>query len=327
MFSIARTVTVAAALAVAPFALAVAASAQQAWPTKPIRWLIPYPPGGGTDIVARALAPKMQEALGQTLIIENRPGASEVIATDLLAKAEPDGYTIGLATQSLPINAGLRTDLPFDVDKDFQPVTVLVIVPFVMVVNPAVPVSTIQELVVLAKKEPGKLNFAHIGTGTPHFLAMEWFKQAAGIDIVGIPYKGVAPGMAAVASGEAQLSLTGLTAGMAQVKAGKLKALAVATAKRNGAAPELPTVAESGYPDFSFDTWYGLFLPAKTPRAIVDRLNAAVRHATSSTEVKERFAAAGIEPASSSPEALGALVQREKALWGRIIKTANIKPD
>jgi len=327
MKSIARTIATVAAYVAAAIVAGGVATAQQAWPTKPIRWLVPYPPGGGTDIVARALSPRMQEALGQTLVIENRPGASEVIATDLLAKAEPDGYTIGLATQSLPINAGLRTDLPFDVDKDFQPVSVLVHVPFVMVVNPAVPVGTVQELVALAKKEPGKLNFAHIGTGTPHFLAMEWFKLTAGVDIVGIPYKGVAPGMAAVASGEAQLSLTGLTAGMAQVKAGKLKALAVATAQRNPAAPDLPTVAESGYPDFSFDTWYGLFLPAKTPRVIVDRFNAAVRHANGSAEVKERFAAAGIEPASSTPEELGALVQREKALWGRIIKTANVKAD
>jgi tripartite-type tricarboxylate transporter receptor subunit TctC len=313
--------------AAAALAVAGAAAAQTAWPAKPIRWLIPYPPGGGTDIAARALAPKMQESLGQTLVIENRPGASEIIATDLLAKADPDGYTIGLATQSLPINTGLRSDLPFDVDKDFQPVSVLVNVPFVLVVNPAVPVNNVKELVALAKKEPGKLNFAHIGTGTPHYLAMEWFKLTAGIDVVGIPYKGVAPGMAAVAAGEAQLSLTGLTAGMAQVKAGKLKALAVATAKRNAAAPDLPTVAESGYPDFSFVTWYGLFVPAKTPRAIVDRLNAAVRFANDSTEVKERFAAAGIEPASTTPEELAAIVQQEKALWGRIIRAANVKPD
>lgn len=316
-----------AAIAAAVLALAGAAAAQTAWPTKPIRWLIPYPPGGGTDIAARAITPKMQEALGQTLVIENRPGASEIIATDLLAKAEPDGYTIGLATQSLPINAALGAKLPFDVDKDFQPVTVLVNVPFVLVVNPAVPVGSVRELVALAKSQPGKLNFAHIGTGTPHFLAMEWFKLIAGIDVVGIPYKGVAPGMAAVAAGEAQLSLTGLTAGMAQVKAGKLKALAVATAKRNAAAPELPTVAESGYPDFSFTTWYGLFVPAKTPRAIVDRLNAAVRFANESAEVKERFAAAGIEPVSTTPEQLGAILQQEKALWGRIVQTANIKPD
>jgi tripartite-type tricarboxylate transporter receptor subunit TctC len=304
-----------------------AAAAQTAWPTKPIRWLVPYPPGGGTDIVARALAPKMQEALGQTLVIENRPGASEVIATDLLAKSEPDGHTILLATQSIPINATLRNDLPYDTDKDFQPVTILVKVPFVLVVNPAVPVKSVAELVALAKAQPGKLNYAHIGSGTPHFLAMEWFKQIAAIDIVGIPYKGVAPGMASVATGEAQVSLTGLTAGMAQVKAGKLKALAVATASRNPAAPDLPTVAESGYKDFHFDTWYGLFVPAKTPRAIVDRLNGAVKQANASSEVAQRFAAAGIEPAWLAPEDFAALIRREKALWGGIIKAANAKPD
>jgi tripartite-type tricarboxylate transporter receptor subunit TctC len=316
-----------AAVAAAVLAMASAAAAQTAWPSKPIRWLVPYPPGGGTDIVARALSPKMQEVLGQTLVIENRPGASEVIASDLLAKSEPDGHTILLATQSLPINATLRNDLPFDTDKDFQPVTILVKVPFVLVVNPAVPVKSVAELVALAKAQPGKLNYAHIGSGTPHFLAMEWFKQIAGIDMVGIPYKGVAPGMAAVAAGEAQVSLTGLTAGMAQVKAGKLKALAVATANRNPAAPELPTVAESGYKDFHFDTWYGLFVPGKTPRAIVDRLNGAVKQANASAEVTQRFAAAGIEPAWLTPEDFAALIRREKALWGGIIKAANAKPD
>jgi tripartite-type tricarboxylate transporter receptor subunit TctC len=323
MTSIVMTI---AAAAIAALSLATGAAAQQAWPSKPIRWLVPYPPGGGTDIVARALAPKLQDSLGQTIVIENRPGASEVIATDLLAKAEPDGHTIGLATQSLPINATLRNDLPFDTDRDFRPVTVLVNVPFVMVVNPAVPASSVKELVALAKAKPGSLNFAHIGTGTPHFLAMEWFKQIAGIDVVGVPYKGVAPGMAAVAAGEVQLSLTGLTAGMAQVKAGKLKALAVATAERNPAAPELPTVAET-YPEFKFTTWYGLFVPGKTPSAVVERLSAAVKKANESADIRERFGAAGIEPAWSTPQDFAALLRREKALWGGIIKTANVKPD
>jgi tripartite-type tricarboxylate transporter receptor subunit TctC len=323
MTSIVMTIS---AAAIAALSLATGAGAQQAWPSKPIRWLVPYPPGGGTDIVARALAPKLQESLGQTIVIENRPGASEVIATDLLAKAEPDGHTIGLATQSLPINATLRNDLPFDTDRDFRPVTVLVNVPFVMVVNPGVPASSVKELVALAKAKPGNLNFAHIGSGTPHFLAMEWFKQIAGIDVVGVPYKGVAPGMAAVAAGEVQLSLTGLTAGMAQVKAGKLKALAVATAERNPAAPELPTVAET-YPEFKFTTWYGLFVPGKTPSAVVERLSAAVKKANESADIRERFGAAGIEPAWSTPQDFTALLQREKALWGGIIKTANVKPD
>lgn len=311
----------AAALAIATNALA------QSYPAKPIRFIVPYPPGGGTDIAARAIAQKMQENIGQPIVIDNKPGASEIIGTEALAKAPADGYTMALATNAFSINVALFPKLPYDSTRDFIPLTMLVSVPFLLVVHPSVPASSVTELVALAKAQPGKLNYASLGPGSPHGLAMEWFKHLAGVNIVAVAYKGVAPAMTAVAAGEVQLMFTGFTAGMAQVKAGRLKAIAVSPAKGVAAAPDLSPVAAAGYPDFDITTWYGAFLPAGTPPDVAGRLHAEITKALNAPDVKERFSAIGVEPAPMSREAFGALIQGETRMWDRIIKATGAKPE
>ena len=303
------------------------AYAQAFNPSRPIRFIVPYPPGGGTDIVARVIGNKLQESFGQSVLIENRPGASEIIGTELVAKATPDGYTIGLITNSLAINAGLATKLPYDSLKDLQPVTNLVNVPFMLVAHPSVPANNIRELVAYAKAQGAKLNYASLGSGTPHGLAMEWFKHLAGLSIQAVPYKGVAPAMTAVASGEVPLMMTGLTAGLAQVKAGKLKAIAATPARRVSVAPDLATIAESGYPDFDITTWYGVVLPAGARPEVVGRLSAEIGRALNAADVRERFAAVGIEPAPSTAAEFAEIIRKDMVLWGRIIKTTGAKAE
>ena len=298
-----------------------------AFPTKPIRVLIPYPPGGGTDTAMRIVQPRLQEGLGQTIVIENRPGASETIGTDALAKSPPDGHTIGLVSNAFSINATLFPKLPFDVHNDFVPVTMMVIVPFVLVVHPAVPANTVKELVALAKSQPGKLNFASLGSGSAHYLGFEWFKLLAGLDIVAVPYKGLAPAMTAVTAGEVQMMLAGLTAGLPQVTAGKFKALAVSPAKRVGVLSDVPTIAESGYPEYDVTTWYAILAPRGTPAPIVARLNAEFAKALNAQDSVTRFTAMGVEVAPSTPEALWARIRGEIDIWGRIIKATGAKPD
>ena len=304
-----------------------AQTAPSSFPNKPIRVLIPYPPGGGTDTAMRIVQPKLQEGLGQTIVIENRPGASETIGTDALAKSAPDGHTIGLVSNAFSINATLFPKLPFDVHNDFVPVTMMVVVPFVLVTYPAVPANSVQELIALAKRQPGKLNFASLGSGSPHYLAFEWFKMLAGLDIVAVPYKGLAPAMTAVTAGEVQMMLAGLTAGLPQVKAGKFKALAVSPAKRIGVLSDVPTIAEAGYPEYDVNTWYAILAPRGTPAPIVARLNAEFTKALNTQDSVTRFTAMGVEVAPSSPEALWARIRGEIDTWGRIIKATGAKPD
>jgi tripartite-type tricarboxylate transporter receptor subunit TctC len=299
----------------------------QAFPSKALRMLVPYPPGGGTDIVARAIGVKLQESLGQPLVIENRPGASEIIATDALAKSALDDYTLGLVTNAFSINAGLNPKLPFDAANDFTPVGYLVSVPFMLVVHPSVPASSVSELVALAKAQPGKLNYASLGAGTPHGLAMEWFKKLAGVQIADVPYKGVAPAMTAVAAGEVQMMFTGLTAGAAQVKAGRLKALAVTPRQRVSAAPELPTIAEAGYTEFDVTTWYGVLAPAKTAPDIVAKLNAELGKALAAEDIRTRFTSVGVEPVAMSAAAFGEVIRRDMQLWAAVIRATGAKAE
>lgn len=299
----------------------------QGYPSKPIRFFVPYPPGGGTDIVARALGQKLQEYLGKAIVIENRPGASEMIGTEALARSAADGYTMELVTDTFAINASLQSKLPYDTERDFAPVTKLVNVPFLMVAHPSVPVTTVQELVQLARSQPGKLNYAHLGPGSPHYLAMEWFKYLAGVNIVGVPYKGGALGMTALSAGEVQLMFTGLTAGLAQVRAGRLRALAVSPGRRVSAASELPTVAEGGYPDFDIMTWYGVVVPGETPQEIVARLNSEIVKALGTPDIRQRFAAIGVEIAPMTAAGFSEFIRREVLQWGRIIKATGAKPD
>ena len=296
----------------------------QTYPAKAIRFIVPYPPGGGTDIVARMIGPRMAQGLGQTVVIDNKPGASTVLGTDLLARSAPDGYTIGLYTTFDPV---FFPKLPFDAFKDFEPITQLVALPFMLVARPSLNVKTVGELVALAKANPGKLNFASIGNGTPHQIAMEWLKSMAGIDMTHIPYKGVAPAVADLVAGQVDVMFTGTSSAAPHVKAGKLVALAVSSAKRQASFPTTPTVAESGYPEFDFITWYGLAAPAGTPRDIVMRINQEVAAALNEPETKQKLLGMGVISTPTSPAEFTAFVRSEAQKLNNIIRTSGVKPE
>ncbi len=309
------------------FTLCIGGAAAQSFPSKPIRLIVPYPPGGGTDTAARPIAQKMTESLGQAVIVDNRPGASEIIGTEAVARAAPDGYTLLLTTNAFAINPSLQPKLPYDSTRDFAPVSPLVTTPFMLVSSPRLQANSMAELVKLAKAQPGKLNFASLGSGTPHHLAMEWLKLLAGVDIVAVPYKGVGPGLAAVMTGEVELMFTGLTAGLVQVNAGKVRALAVTTAKRAPAAPEIPTIAEAGYPEYEALAWYGILAPAGTPAPVISRLNAEFAKALNAPDIRERFAKIGVDPAPGSPSDLLEMIRKETQLWSKVIKAMGVKPE
>ncbi len=309
------------ALALAP-ALALAQ-----YPMRAIRLVVPYPPGGGTDTVARPLAQKLTERLKHPVIVENRGGASEIIGTEIVAHAAPDGYTLLMTTNAFAINMALRRTLPYQPAKDFAPVARLITTPFMLVVHPGLKAASLSELLAAAKAEPGKLNYASIGAGTPHHLAMEWLKQLAAVDIVPVPYKGVGPGLAAVMAGEVQMMMTGLTAGLAQVKAGKLRALGVSTAARSPSVPEVPTVAESGFAGYEALAWYAILAPAATPAEVIARLNAEIGTALCAPDLRERLANIGVDAAPSTPAQLELLIDQEAKLWAKVIEVAGIKPE
>ena len=261
-------IVAAACSAAAPAALA------QAYPSKSIRLVVPYPPGGGTDIVARLLAQKLSASLGQQVLVDNKPGASTIIGTDLVAKAAADGYTVGLITDSHAINPTFFPKLPYDSVKDFGPVSQLVFVPLMMVAHPSLNVKTLRDFVALAKSQPGRINYASIGNGTPHHLSMEWLRALAGIDITHVPYKGVAPALTDLVGGQVQVMFTGTSSAAPYVKDGRLVPLAVSTGKRQPAFPDVPSVREV-LPDFDFVTWYGVVAPAGTPREAIRLLSKA----------------------------------------------------
>ena len=297
------------------------------YPTRAIRLVVPYPPGGGTDTVARPLAQKLTEQLKHPVIVDNRGGASEIIGTEIVAHATPDGYTLLMTTNAFAINRALRRTLPYRPAKDFAPVARLITTPFMLVVHPGLKAASLRELLAAAKAEPGKLNYASIGAGTPHHLAMEWLKQLAAVDIVPVPYKGVGPGLAAVMAGEVQMMMTGLSAGLVQVKAGKLRALALTTAARSPSVPEVPTVAESGFAGYEALAWYGILAPAATPAEVIARLNAEIRSALRAPDLRERLANLGVDAAPGTPAQLELLIDQETKLWAKVIEVAGIKPE
>lgn len=295
----------------------------QSYPSRTIRFIVPYPPGGGADITCRMIAQKMQEIMGQSVIVENRPGASEIVGNEALARSAPDGYTVGFISNSLPINATLQPKLPFDVERDFIPVTRMVNVPLVMVVTPSLPVNSIKELVAMAKASPGKLNFASFGTGGPHGLAMEWFKSVTGTNITAINYKGVGPGMVALQTGEVQIMFTGLGGGSAAIRAGKIRAIGVTTAKGVASAPNIPPIARD-YPEFDMTTWYGMAVAGGTPPDIVGRIHADVTKALNAPDLRQRTEAQNIELAPMPQDQFIALIRHETQLWAKVIKSARI---
>jgi tripartite-type tricarboxylate transporter receptor subunit TctC len=295
------------------------------YPSKPIRVIVPYAPGGGTDTAARIIAQRLGAAWDETVVVDNRPGAAGIIGSDIVAKATPDGYTLLVAAGAHAINPSLYSKLPFDVRKDFAPTAFLVTAPNILVVNPSVPATSVKELIALAKSKPGQLNFGSGGAGqTPH-LAGELFKSMAGVEMTHVPYKGGAPATADLIGGRISVMFGGMVLTLPHVKAGKLRALATTGAKRAKAVPDLPTVAEAALPGFEADEWFGLWAPGGTPSAIVQKLNAAVRDILKSRDAQERFAALGAEVIDMDTRRFAAYEREQIAKWAKVIKEAHIR--
>jgi len=300
---------------------AFAAPAAQNYPAKPIRIIVAYTPAGTTDILARLVGQKFTEEWKQPVIVENRPGANGNIGTEVAAKSAPDGYTL-LMTTAGPhgINPTLYRKLPFDAVKDFAPISLVAMVPNILVVNPALPVKNVKELIQLAKSKPGGLSFGSPGVGSTGQLSMELFKTMTGTNLVHIPYKGSAGVLTDLVSGQIQVAIDNMPPYLPQVRAGKIRALAVTTAKRSRAVPDLPTIAEAGVPGYEAAAWFGLLAPAGTPRDIVDKLAEETAKILGMPDVREKLAAQGAEPVGNSPEAFGAFVRAEIAKWAKVIK-------
>jgi tripartite-type tricarboxylate transporter receptor subunit TctC len=315
------------ALALASLMAATTAVAQT-WPAKPIRFVVPYPAGGPLDTIARLLGQKVSESLKQPVIVDNKPGAGGNIGADFVAKSPPDGYTILMgAVATHAINPTLYASIPYDPVRDFAPVTQVASTPNVLVVNPSIPAKSVREFIAYAKANPGKLNFGSGSTGSAGHLAGELFKTMAGVDMTHVPYKGAAPAMQDLIGGQIQLMFDNLASSLGQIKAGRVKALAVTTAKRTSLAPDLPTIAESGLPGFDISTWFGIFLPARTPQAIVERLHDEFVRALAMPDVREKMLQLGAEPVGNKPEEFAAYIKSEAEKYAKLIKASGAKAD
>lgn len=302
-------------------------AAQPAFPSKAIRILVGAPPGGSNDIFARAIGQHLNAAFGQPALVDNRPGAGQMIAADIMAKSPPDGHTLYVTSTSFTTGAALQPKLPFDPVKDVAGITMLGKGPLVFVVHPALPAKSMKELIALARAKPGQLNFASSGIGGINHLGTEVFMAAAKVKMVHVPYKGMSPAITDLISGQVQVLLVSLPSVTGQMKAGRLRALAVSTAKRSAFIPELPTVAESGVPGYDVSLWWGVFAPARTPKPVIEKLNAEIRKALATSAMKKQFADFGAEPSPMTPEAFSTVVKNEIATWSKVIKDANIKPE
>jgi tripartite-type tricarboxylate transporter receptor subunit TctC len=303
-------------------------AAAQSFPAKPATLVVPFPPGGPLDATGRAIAQKLTEAWGQSVIVENKPGAGGNIGADYVAKSRPDGYTVVMGALSThAVNPSLYPKMPYDAKKDFAPITLVAVTPNVLVVNPELPVHSVKELIDYAKANPGKLSFGSGSIGSAGHLAGELFKVDAGVDMVHVPYKGAAPAMQALLAGDTQLMFDNLASAMSQVKAGKLRALAVTTAQRSKLAPDLPTMSEAGLRGFDISTWFGLLAPAGTPPAIVDKWNADVTKILSAPDMRERLASQGAEAAPDTPAEFTKFIDAELVKYARIVKASGAKVD
>ena len=315
-------------VAIATFAAStIAPSFAQQYPNKPVRLIVPFPPGGGNDIVARTINIKLPSLLGQNLIIDNRAGAGGNLGAELAAKAPPDGYTLFIANNSLITNLSLYAKLPYDPFKDFAPIAMGATSPNMIVVNPALPARSVKELIALAKAKPGEMTFATPGPGTPTHLAGELFASRAGIKVLQVHYKGAGPLMVDQIGGHVMVSFTAPIVSKQHVDSGKLRAIAITTEKRWSGMPNLPTVAESGYPGFDVFAWFAFFAPANTPREIVNRVAADIAKVQQMPEIREKLASQGIETGSSTgtPEGLAAFLKKDFELWDKLIKQQGIK--
>jgi len=304
------------------------AACAQPYPVKPVRLVVTYTAGGPADIAARALAQKLAEMWGQQVVVDNRAGAGGIIGTELVAKAAPDGYTLLHGTAAgLIINPLLVKKVPYDTFRDFAPVSMVVIVPQLLVTHPALPATTLKELIALAKARPGALNYASVGIGSPNHLGMELLKSMAGIDMVHVPYKGATPAMADLIAGQVQLAFNGMASVLPQIASGKMKAIAIGSARRSPAAPDVPTVAEAGLPGFEYVAWNGNFAPAGTPAALVNRLSADIRKALAAPDVVQRLASLGSEPGGNTPAEFAAYVKADHARWARVVQAVGLKAE
>jgi tripartite-type tricarboxylate transporter receptor subunit TctC len=315
-----RGVAVAVTIGVA---LAAGHAGAQAWPTKTVRIVVPFGPGGGTDIQGRLLSKKFTESMGQTFVLDNRAGAAGLIGAEIVAKSPPDGYNILFTTASLAVNVSLYKKGTIDPLKDLTPVSWISSVPLVLVVHPSVPVKTVKELVALAKKRAGKMNAASNGSGTTSHLSIEMLKQMAGVDVTHIPYKGGGPAMTAMLTGEVDFTFATALAAQPHIKGSRVKPLAVTTAKRSSTFPDLPTM-DSIYPGFESDNWYAMFLPAGTPKEVVSKLNSEIVKALKSPDVREFITKEGGDPVGSSPDDLAKYFKREVDKYAKVIKAGNI---
>jgi len=296
----------------------------QTYPSKPIRWIVPFPPGGSTDLLARVVGQKLTESWGQQVIVDNRGGAGGTLGAAEAARAPGDGYTLLMGAIHHTIATSAYPKLPYDFQRDFAPITVVAIVPNVLVVNPSVPAKSVKELIAYAKANPGKLTYGSAGMGTAHHLIGEVFNARAGVDILHVPYKGSAPAVADLIGGQVSIMYDTVASCLPHVKAGKLRPLAVATAKRSSALPDVPTIAEAALPGFEVTTWFGALAPAKTPKELVVKLNAEMVKILNMPDVRKRLLEAGAEPVGNTPDEMAAQIKKETEEFAKIVKQAKI---
>lgn len=314
-------------LALGCIVVATGASAQS-WPTKPIHWISPWAPGGGNDVLSRSIAGEISKTLGQPVVVENRPGASGVIGTDLVAKAPPDGYMLTLGAPATHATApSMYPNLPYDPARDFTPITLVGTVASVLVVHPSVPANTLAELIAYLKANPGKVNYSSVGNGSMQHLSAELFKQHAGVDIVHVPYKGTSPALVDLTAGRIQLAFETMPAVLPLVRSGQLKAIAVTTPKRSGLMPEIPTLDEAGLKGFDATIWYGVFGPAGMPREVTGKLNQAIVSALRTPELAKRLTDLGADVSAGTPAELGDFLREQIAKWTTFIKQKGIEPN
>jgi len=322
-----KTIAVIAAIAAALPSVANAASAQSAqnYPDHPIRLIVTFAAGAGTDVAARLFGQKLTDVFGQQVVVDNRPGASGIIGSDIVAKASPDGYTLMTATTSHTSIPALHKKIPYDTIKDFSPVTMLVDYPLLLVVHPSVQAKTVKELIALAKAKPGYLTYASSGSGSGAHLTVEFLKSETGIDLVHVPYKGIAGAVIGTISGENNLSFYSVSSALSHIKGGRLRALATSGQKRTPAIPDLLTVAESGVPGYDFTSWVGILATAGTPQAIINKLHGELTRALQMPDVKERLAALDFDPKGNTPAEFDAFIRKEVAKWTKVVKTSGIR--
>ncbi|HUP94490.1 MAG TPA: tripartite tricarboxylate transporter substrate binding protein [Burkholderiales bacterium] len=299
----------------------------QSYPSKAVRMIVPFPPGGGTDYTARLIGQKLSELWAQPVVIENRPGASTIIGSEIVVKAPPDGYTLLMGSTNHTINPSLIAKLPYDTIKDFAPITVCVTSTYVLVVHPSLPVKSVKELIALAKARPGEIMYASSGSSGPQHLAGELFKLMAKVDMTHVPYKGGGPAVVALVGGHVQLQFSTPVSALPHVKTGRLRPLAVTGLKRSEAVPELPTISEAALPGYEAVTWWGLFAPARTSRDIVNKVHGDVVKVLQSPDTREKLAREGVSPSGSTPEQFAAMIDKDIVTLGKVVKAANVKLD